>query len=65
MQRFWSLSLRQAVAEELADTAHRYVEDPLRPSDLKGRTNEATDEKQVALHDSVASCPEKGLTGKQ
>jgi len=32
--------LRQAVAEELAATAHRYVEDPLRPPDLKERAKE-------------------------
>jgi ferredoxin len=34
-------------------------------ADANQHANEATDEKQAALHDSVASCPEKGLTGKQ
>jgi len=32
--------LREAVAQELADTAHRYVEDPLRPPDLKQQAKE-------------------------
>ena len=36
--------LRQAVAEELVATAHRYVEDPLRPPDLKERAKEKISE---------------------
>ena len=32
--------LRQAVAQELAATAQRYVEDPLRPPDPKERAKE-------------------------